>query len=74
MGMLDIPIDHLWVDYIGLGGELPLAEIAEFVYGDSALPDRDYDRLAQALNELFMDRDEDHPFPYADEVDRPADT
>lgn len=74
IGMLDIPIEELWIDYIGLGGELPLVEIIEFLGGHSPLRERDYDRLAQAINEQFMDRDEDHPFPYADEIDQPSDT
>jgi hypothetical protein len=73
MGMLDIPVEQLWIDYIGLGGELSLRAIIEFIDGHSALQDHDYDVLAQALNELFMDQEEDHPFPYTEEVDPPPD-
>jgi hypothetical protein len=68
LSMLSLPIEHLWVDYMGIGGDLELRDLADFVAGRSALSEREYDRLAQAINEKFMDRDENHPLAYAEDI------
>jgi hypothetical protein len=67
--MLGVPLEHVWVDYVGLGGALSIVALEDFVSGSSVLTDSDYDRLAQAINELFMDRQQDHPCPYAEDID-----
>jgi hypothetical protein len=67
--MLDLGMDDLWLRYVGMGGDLPLAGLDGFFGGLSDLAEHDYDRLVQVVNEIFMDRDEDHPVPYSDEID-----
>jgi hypothetical protein len=66
--MLGVPIEQLWTDYLGIGGDLALPDLVDFVSGRSAISEREYDRLAQAINEKFMDQDEDHPLAYAEDI------
>lgn len=67
--MLDVSLDQLWIDYFALGGTLSRARIQAFLTGERPLRDHDHDLLVQALNERFIDRGEDHPLGYADELD-----
>jgi hypothetical protein len=69
--MLGLPIEQLWTEYLGIGGDLALRDLAEFVAGQSALSEREYDRLAQAINERFMEQDENHPLAYAEDLTGP---
>jgi hypothetical protein len=68
LAMLDVDVGDLWVDYVGLGGALSLSQLVDFFSGRCVMSNSDYDRLAQAINELFMERDEDHPLPYAEDM------
>lgn len=70
LAVLAIPVDELWTSYLGLGGDLHLAEVEAFLDGRRSLAPGDYDRLVQVANEEFMERGQDHPLPYADELDR----
>lgn len=65
---LAIPVDDLWMSYVGFGGDLSPSCIESFLDGRRALDPTDYDRLVQVANELFMDRGEDHPVPYAEDI------
>jgi hypothetical protein len=68
MAMLDLRLEELWTDYVELGGNLSQTALTSFMGGHSDLSRGDYDRLAHAINERFMDRDEDHPLPYSDDI------
>jgi len=68
VAMLGVPVETLWTDYLGLGGGLSLRDVVDFIEGHTAVSDDDYDRLVQAANERFMDREENHPVPYSDEM------
>jgi hypothetical protein len=59
---------QLWVDYLGLGGSLPPDTINAILDGHANPDDHNYDLLVQALNENFIDRAENHPLLYADEL------
>lgn len=61
-------LDALWLDYFGLGGSLRRTQIGSFLAGERLISDHDHDMLVQALNERFLDRGEDHPLDYADEL------
>lgn len=67
--MLELPLGELWIDYFALGGSLAPAEIQAFLAGQQPLGDHDHDLLVHALNERFVDRGEDHPLGYADELE-----
>jgi hypothetical protein len=59
---------EVWFAYFSLGGMLPPQIIDSILKGRVVPSDEDYDLLAQALNERFMDRGSDHPVPYRDEI------
>ena len=68
--MLGLSRYDLWIHYLGLGGSLPPATVNAILDGHSDLDEHDHDVLVQALNEHFVDRDQNHPLPYADELPR----
>jgi hypothetical protein len=68
---LEFSMRDLWLRCLGLGGLLGPAELAACLEGRQTLGRREYDVMAQALNEGFMDEGRGHPVPYADDVDRP---
>lgn len=69
--MLGLSVDELWLDYFGLGGNLPTAAVSASLSGGQELGDHDYDVLVQALNEHFVDLDQGHPLLYADQLPPP---
>ena len=69
--LLGLSVAQLWLDYLGLGGNLPPAAIGAALTGAITLGDHDHDVLVQALNERFVDLAQDHPLAYADELPPP---
>lgn len=59
--------DDLWLAYFALGGAAPPSALRPYLLG-RITEVMEYDVLAQALNERFLDRDENHPVPYRDEL------
>jgi hypothetical protein len=70
--MSDLEVDGLWIGYAGLGGELSAEDIEEILRGRRRATNHEHDLIAQALNDHFTDRGQDHPVPYSRELD-PAD-
>lgn len=70
--MLGLPLHQLWLDYLGLGGCLLPGAIGGFLASSGDVSDYDHDLLAQALNEHFLTKGENHPLAYADELRPPA--
>jgi hypothetical protein len=66
----ELPVRELWLHYVGMGGTLTAAELEAVLHGEPVEP-REYDVIAQVLNEWFSERGGDHPVAYADEVDAP---
>lgn len=66
-----LTVDELWLRYYGFGGKGSAADMADMLAGVQHLSRIDYDVIAQAINESFVDRDMDHPVPYAEDL--PAD-
>ena len=66
--MLGLTVAELWLAYFGLGGKLWPAAISAALSGDQELGNHDHDLLVQALNDHFIEHDEDHPLAYADEL------
>lgn len=57
---------ELWIGYCSLGGMADPDTLDAYLLGD-AIPDRvEYDVIAQALNDSFVDAGGDHPVPYAE--------
>lgn len=64
-----ISISELWERYFAIGGTADAAELSARI-DDDAVSDHEHNLIAQALNEVFLDRGEDHPVAYRP---RPAD-
>ena len=59
--------EDLWIAYFALGGVAQPDVVRAYLDGstDRAM---DYDVLAQAINERFLDQHANHPVPYSDEL------
>jgi len=60
-------VDELWLAYFALGGIALPAVLRSYLGGDGA-HSIDYDVLAQAINERFIDQGGNHPVPYSDDL------
>jgi hypothetical protein len=63
--------EQLWVSYIGLGGMLDRDQLHASLEGKSPLSPYEHDMVAQALNDHFTDRGQNHPVAYAHELRSP---
>ncbi len=59
--------DELWLAYYALGGTAPRAVVRAYL-GGTETQSMDYDVLAQAINERFVDLGGNHPVPYSDDL------
>ena len=57
------PLD-LWTHYFALGGNLDAIELDAYLTGLVDVGDLDHDLIAHALNEIYLDRGDDHPLTY----------
>ena len=55
----------LWVAYFAVGGDGSLDDVMNWLSGARELAVRDYDLLAQAVNDHFVVLGLDHPVPYS---------
>ena len=60
---------EVWLGYVGVGGDRTLAVVRTWLTGAAEIPDRDYDFLAQALNDRFTDRGVNHPVAYRERAE-----
>ena len=61
-----LTLAELWLRYLALGGTVSSARVAAYARG-LLLPDSyQHNMIAQAINEYFIDRGEDHPVSYRD--------
>ncbi len=66
--VLGLTVEQLWLDSLGLGGNLEVADVRDFLTGNKGIAELDYDVLVQAANDRFVDIGGDHPLAYADEL------
>jgi hypothetical protein len=59
--------DELWMAYFALGGVASPNVLRSYLSGSGARS-FDYDVLAQAINERFVERGGNHPVPYHEEL------
>jgi hypothetical protein len=59
--------EELWISYFALGGTAQPGQVRAYLTGRAA-EGMDYDVLAQAINERFLDRGGNHPVPYRSEL------
>jgi hypothetical protein len=67
--MSDLELADLWLAYAGLGGQLSLEEVGAVLRGEREPTAYEHDVLAQALNDYYTERGQDHPVPYAGDLD-----
>jgi hypothetical protein len=58
---------ELWLRYFELGGMSTGQELEAYLYGALRPSRHDYDVIAQALNERFVEMGGNHPVPYAED-------
>jgi hypothetical protein len=63
----DLELPELWLAYVGLGGSLGKDDLEAALRGTLPLSDHEHDMIAQALNDYFTERGQDHPVAYANE-------
>lgn len=68
LSVLGLTAKELWLDHLGLGGNLELDDVRQFLSGRDAVAESDYDVLVQAANDRFTDLGQDHPLAYSDEL------
>jgi hypothetical protein len=56
--------DELWLEQVALGGSAGRLEVEAYVLGLLTADPYQHDLLAQALNERFLEHDQDHPVEY----------
>ena len=59
---LDYP--SLWIRYLALGGNSTVAELRSHVTSGACDDPAEHNLIAQAINEVFLDRGENHPVAY----------
>jgi hypothetical protein len=56
--------DELWVRYVGLGGDAAQMEVEGYVLNVLAADDYQHNLIAHALNEYFLEHNQNHPVRY----------
>ncbi len=64
----DAGLSHgeLWLRYFELGGMSSALQVEAYLYGALLPSDHDYDVVAHALNERFVELGGNHPVAYSD--------
>jgi hypothetical protein len=57
---------ELWIKYYAIGGDAAELEVEAYVLGLLSPDDYQHNLIAQALNEYFLDHQQDHPVCYRD--------
>jgi len=61
-----LTLAELWLGYLALGGTASKARVARYARGLLRPDSYQHNMIAQAINEHFIDRGEDHPVGYQD--------
>ena len=61
-----LSLEELWLDYLALGGTATAAQIASYARGQQCPDAYQHNMIAQAINEHFIGRGQDHPVAYRD--------
>ncbi len=60
-----LSVSELWLRYFALGGMSTPLDVDAVIHGVLAPSDLEYDLLAHAINERFLELGRDHPVPYS---------
>ena len=58
----------LWLACYGIGWVGSEADLTDVLSGVRVPSDAEYDEIAQAINEAFIDKGSNHPVPYAEDL------
>ena len=61
-----LTLTELWLRYLALGGTASAARVAAYARGLQHPNSYQHNMIAQAINEHFIDRGENHPVSYQD--------
>jgi hypothetical protein len=64
MDRAGLSLADVWQRYAGIGGNGSASEVSAHVSGCECGDDEEHNLIAQAINEVFLDRGEDHPVAY----------
>lgn len=67
MKRASLELIRLWLGYYSLGGNLAPEQLRAYLSGTGVLSGAQYDMLAQALNDVFLEGGFDHPVAYTRE-------
>jgi hypothetical protein len=67
MVQVGMSFEELWMAYFAIGGMAGPDTVRSYL-GGAELSRMDYDLLAAAINDEFVDQGDDHPVPYHDEL------
>jgi hypothetical protein len=65
---LGLSVEDLWLAYIALGGDASLRQLDGYLIDGDGFAGKQYDYVAQALNDGYVAVGGDHPVPYADDL------
>jgi hypothetical protein len=78
MDLSGLTYPQLWLRYIGIGGVAASTELRQQIADDDqpgwSLDAYEHNLIAQALNEHFLDLDQDHPVGYREPAEDPEPT
>jgi hypothetical protein len=63
LDLAGLSVAELWLTYVTIGGNSTESEMARNIVSDDC-GDYEHNLIAHAINESFLDRDEDHPVGY----------
>jgi hypothetical protein len=61
-----LSLNELWLSYLALGGSASPSRVAAYARGRLCPDSYQHNMIAQAINEHFTDRGENHPVSYLD--------
>jgi hypothetical protein len=67
--LADLSVPDLWLRCCAIGGDLTPGQLQQVLDGAAFPSPAEYDVVAQALNDTFLERGDDHPVPYAEDLD-----
>jgi hypothetical protein len=68
LSLSDLDFDQLWASYVGLGGAMSHSELQAVLEGSRDISDHEHDTIAQALNDHFIVKGQNHPVSYSDDL------
>jgi hypothetical protein len=62
-GLTGWTVEQLWIAAMGIGGSMDSRDVEGITSGAKAATPAEHDVLAAALNDHFVERNQDHPIP-----------